>query len=313
MCCFSLETYLLNLTRILLVLRPRHEIEMYYENLIEVTPQQVEAIQRGEELEAVSMCFALPATNRNSVHLIDTTGGAIAKIMDAVVVEMNRGNRGMSATLGLEKSISFTANVESAGIYTIVIAETAKDLQAAIDNDERIPANRRAKISRKLIKQYSELYPKWVYIACLFSRLEVAASEGGKADPIGLSYETTYDFQDRAYIPGLDDHDGFGPAIGDVDVNHVLMVGGYGVDGRYKIEPSAIGVSTLPSGTPTPTSFDAIEERGELPNGDWYYIGKKFDRFAPPNHRALREHNVAPHGDHGYMGFPPGFDQGSLI
>ena len=161
-------------------------------------------------------------------------------------------------------SVSRRAEVFDQGLYTVVLAQDAKDIPAAL---ERVRPERRPQLALSIFDAYTEWYPKWTFALCCFNARE--AAEGA---PMVWWYEPLN--PDELFFPGLDAHSGQPPVLGArVDVDHALAVSTetmkVSADVRYRDKIAPEVAAYLPRRV-LGTHLD-----GKMPNGD--FVFKKSD------------------------------------
>ncbi len=183
-------------------------------NLVHVLGYQ----NRAENLSPGPNAMLLPIPSDAPMgpdNMLDTTGAkSILKDYARYVHGHNaRRSRGMKG-FGADDDYSDSVQVFDKGGYTIALADSAKDIIAALD---RMPANRRPTINAEIFEAYDYLYPKWKMALC--------AWDGSlEASPLLWWYRPMN--ADRLFMPALDAHDGHAPKLAaDVDLDHTLIVG----------------------------------------------------------------------------------------
>lgn len=107
---------------------------------------------------------------------------------------------------------------EAAGIYTVVLAQDARDIPAAL---EQVPREKRPALNPELFAAYAKWYPGWTFALCCFNNQEAALAE-----PMLWWYRPK--FTNRLFLPTLDGHTGDLPDFGaQVAVDHTLAVSSY--------------------------------------------------------------------------------------
>lgn len=100
-------------------------------------------------------------------------------------------------------------------IYTIVLAQNAKDIPAAL---ARVPEAKRPAMNNAIFDAYAKWYPGWTFALCCFNNKEEAT-----AAPMLWWYEPNNPTE--LFFPGLDAHTGGVPKLNEfVDVDHALAV-----------------------------------------------------------------------------------------
>jgi hypothetical protein len=112
--------------------------------------------------------------------------------------------------------------VFDSGIYTVVLAQDATAIPAALD---RVPPAKRPTLNPDLFRAYDRWYAGWTFALCCFNNRHAA-----RATPMLWWYEPID--PDSLFAPALDCHTGALPDLtADVDVDHTLVVGSYQMRG----------------------------------------------------------------------------------
>lgn len=124
---------------------------------------------------------------------------------------------------------------EAAGIYTVVLAQDARDIPAALD---QVPPSKRPALNPALFDAYAEWYPDWTIALCCFDN-----NDPKIADPLLWWYEPM--FPEQLFLPTLDCHTGDVPDLDAyVKVDHVVAVGSHvlkgGKDVWYGVLPDEV-------------------------------------------------------------------------
>jgi hypothetical protein len=107
---------------------------------------------------------------------------------------------------------------EAAGIYTVVLAQDARDIPAALD---QVPKEKRPSLNPELFAAYARWYPDWTVALCCFNNEEATL-----AHPMLWWYQPM--FTDRLFFPTLDGHTGEVPNLNaQVTTDHTLAVSSY--------------------------------------------------------------------------------------
>jgi hypothetical protein len=115
---------------------------------------------------------------------------------------------------------------EAAGIYTVVLAQDALDIPAAL---KQVPQEKRPSLNAELFAAYAEWYPNWTFALCCFNNEEATL-----AHPMLWWYKPM--FADRLFLPTLDGHTGDVPNLrAQVDVDHTLAVSSYQMENGYPV------------------------------------------------------------------------------
>ena len=105
---------------------------------------------------------------------------------------------------------------EAAGIYTVVLAQDARDIPQALN---QVPKEKRPKLNPELFEAYAKWYPNWTFALCCFNN-----EEAKDALPMLWWYEPSN--PDKLFIPALDCHTGNVPTLNtSVLVDHSLAAG----------------------------------------------------------------------------------------
>jgi hypothetical protein len=112
------------------------------------------------------------------------------------------------------------------GIYTVVLAEDARAIPAALD---RVPPAKRPVLNQELFEAYSAWYPAWTFALCCFNNRHQA-----QATPLLWWYEPMH--PDELFAPAVDCHTGAVPDLkADVPLDHTLVVGSYQMQGGQRV------------------------------------------------------------------------------
>src|SRR5687768_9616408 len=115
---------------------------------------------------------------------------------------------------------------EAAGIYTVFLAQDARDIPAALD---QVPPSKQPALNPALFDTYSEWYPDWTIALCCFNN-----NEPKIADPLLWWYKPM--FPEELFLPALDWHTGDVPNLdANVYVDHVLAVGSNALKNGAKV------------------------------------------------------------------------------
>lgn len=110
---------------------------------------------------------------------------------------------------------------EAAGIYTVVLAQDARDIPEAL---AQVPAEKRPGINPELFSAYAEWYPDWTFALCCFNN-----QDAKRALPLLWWYEPMN--TDQLFLPALDCHTGDVPNLrARVSLDHTIAVGSYRLD-----------------------------------------------------------------------------------
>lgn len=115
---------------------------------------------------------------------------------------------------------------EAAGIYTVVLAQDARDIPDAL---AQVPKEKRPSLNAELFAAYAEWYPNWTFALCCFNNQKAAL-----AHPMLWWYKPM--FADRLFLPTLDGHTGEVPNLkAQVEVDHTLAVSSYKMEGGIPV------------------------------------------------------------------------------
>lgn len=104
----------------------------------------------------------------------------------------------------------------AAGIYTVVLAQDARDIPAALD---QVTEAKRPALNQDLFDAYARWYPEWTIALCCFNNREARL-----ADPMLWWYAPMV--PDELFLPTLDCHTGDVPDLErHVNVDHTFAVG----------------------------------------------------------------------------------------
>lgn len=105
---------------------------------------------------------------------------------------------------------------EAAGIYTVVLAQDARDIPAALG---QVPEEKRPKPNPELFEAYAKWYPDWTIALCCFNNEDLK-----EARPLLWWYQPLN--PEKLFLPAVDCHTGKVPKLeAKVMVDHTLAVG----------------------------------------------------------------------------------------
>lgn len=117
---------------------------------------------------------------------------------------------------------------EAAGIYTVVLAQDARDIPSAL---ELVPPEKRPTLNQELFEAYSKWYPDWTFALCCFNNRQVKL-----ADPLVWWYQPMN--PNQLFLPTLDSHDGTVPNLSNrVQLDHIVAVGSYRARKNPNVKP----------------------------------------------------------------------------
>ena len=115
---------------------------------------------------------------------------------------------------------------EAAGIYTVVLAQDARDIPDALS---QVPKEKRPKLNPELFDAYAKWYPDWTIALCCFNN-----EDAKEALPMLWWYQPMN--PEKLFLPALDCHTGNVPKLNaDVLVDHTLAVGSFFAEAQSKI------------------------------------------------------------------------------
>ena len=160
-------------------------------------------------------------------------------------------------TRTLEPDLSArSVQIISVGIYTIVLANNASDIPAAL---HMVPNDKRPRLNLDLIDFYSKNMKGYVVALCCFNK-------SAKSEPLLFWYEPKN--PNFFHMPALDEHTGKAPDLNAyVDVDHWLIASHYLMTGGVPVNYS----DNIPSSTRMylPERVIGRHVMGLYPNGDF--------------------------------------------
>ncbi len=122
------------------------------------------------------------------------------------------------------------------GVYTIVLAQHASDIPAALS---RVPENKRPAINTKIFSAYEKWYPGWTFALCCFDN-----KDAQNAEPMVWWYHPQY--PKVFFFPALDEHTGDVPNLtATVDVDHFVAASSPQLDKLRKEKPLPQGLGEV--------------------------------------------------------------------
>lgn len=176
---------------------------------------------------------------------------------------------------------------KAAGIYTIVLAQDARDIPAALD---RVSRSKRPALNPSLFDAYARWYPDWTVALCCFNNRRAQL-----AHPMLWWYKPMH--PERLFLPALDCHTGDVPRLEEaVFVDHALAVG------SHRMRPGAgVPVSYRDALSPSVTPYvlkNLIGARYEQPMSNGDFVCEVADvregLFRPRRNRPPRRDGVEP-------------------
>ncbi len=161
-----------------------------------------------------AMLLHFPARKMTRDCAIDTT--AFATFADDLVEAVNPANHGARSFSAMMEPTRGAVDVFDVGAYTVVLAERAGDIPAAL---ARVPEKRRPKLNQAIFDWYERQFPDNSFALCCFDARTMV-----KAAPLMFWYEPNQ--TDRLMLPGLDAHTGAPPDLkARVDLDHWIILG----------------------------------------------------------------------------------------
>lgn len=227
-------------------------------------PQNLAPRQRGN-----AMLLHIPsASPMGPENLVDTSQirGLMDDLSHAAFAPHAAG--GPARSFGFRASKNALPKVFDHDIYTIVMAESAEQIPAAL---AQVPEERRPELSAEIATFYDESFPGWTFILCCFDNREAK-----KAAPLLVWYEPM--FPNLLVAPGIDSHNGRAPDVNaHVSLDHRVFFGhpalGRGMSRvRYAERHNQTSFTELPPDVRgfLPTSIAGADYRGQrVGNGDF--------------------------------------------
>jgi len=232
-----------------------------------VGPEHVLAYQntarnRAEGPNAMLMHFpAVPGTMSERSVLPTDGCMRIFDDMTSALIPLTRGGPSGSVMMS-------AASVFDAGIYTVVLADDARAIPAAL---ARVAARKRPSVNQPLYDWYAETFPGFPVALCCFDNREAA-----KAAPLMWRYRPRN--EDVLFYPALDCHSGGVPDLDtEVLVEHELFAEGTDSEQIYYRDDIPLITSRY---LPERVTADAFQ--GPMINGDFVRGGDgEFQRVTP--------------------------------
>jgi hypothetical protein len=161
-------------------------------------------------------------------------------------------------SFGLAAAAAAPVQVFESGIYTVVLAEDARQIPGALD---RVPTEERPPLNHRLFDWYAEAFPGWPIALCCFNTAHAV-----KATPMLWWYEPIA--ADRLFAPAIDCHTGEIPDLGAaVEVDHWVIFGSSEIDGGAEVRYS----DSIPIEVARylPARVVGKEVTGRMPNADF--------------------------------------------
>jgi hypothetical protein len=190
-------------------------------------------------------------------NVIDTA--ACPKILKDMAEAVRPRTRGLPMSFGADAvGKGLPVRIFESGIYTVLLAENAKDIPQALN---KVDAAKRPKLNKEIFEAYAKWYPDWPVALCCFNN---AAKTN--ATPMLWWYEPLN--EQALFLPALDSHTGGVPDLkANVDVDHTLVVGVSGMPHGNVVRFS----DPIPSEV-RPYLFDRVagnKYRATMGNGDF--------------------------------------------
>ncbi len=183
---------------------------MHQGHLVHVMGYQNRAANQSPGANAMLLPIPSDAT-MGPDNMLDTTEAkhCLKDYADAVRTHNNGDDERKYGGARSRRSVQ----VFNKGSYTVALADSAKDLTAALNY---LPVGRRPSANPEIFAAYDRLYPDWKMALCSWDGTI-------DAEPLLWWYEPKDVTQ--LFLPALDAHDGHPPKLGtDVAVDHTLVV-----------------------------------------------------------------------------------------
>jgi hypothetical protein len=207
-----------------------------------------------------AMLLHLPAQSVTSRQFLPASRSdrVLRDMVDAV--RPAAAGRGAGGTDWMGAATMSQAEVFQHDIYTVVLAQDAKHIPAAL---ERVEPRKRPAPNLELFAFYADLYPGYPIALCCFDNADAA-----EARPLLLWYEPLE--HDRLVLPAIDCHTGAVPDLSmDVLTNHWLLFGSDDADGDWGERVSYDKQIRRKLLDFLPPRVMGTHVAGPLPNGDF--------------------------------------------
>jgi hypothetical protein len=142
------------------------------------------------------------------------------RILEDLAEAVRWQDTGRPRVLGLADSAK-SVQVFDTGIYTVVLAQDARDIPAAL---ARVPAAKRPALNPPIFDAYAVWYPEWTVALCCFNNRDAA-----RATPMLWWYRPANSAE--LFAPALDCHTGAVPDLkAQVRVDHTVAVASHVMD-----------------------------------------------------------------------------------
>lgn len=188
-----------------------------------------------------AMILPLPAEPRTmtKLNVIDTSAcpdilQEMAQTVDPPLPTLETYARSRMRSLSAPPPVQV---FEAAGIYTVVLAQDARDIPGAL---HQVPRAKRPRLNPALFDAYAKWYPGWTIALCCFNNLRARL-----ALPLLWWYRPMH--PDRLFLPALDCHTGAVPDLdAEVRVDHVLAVSSHRLQQGLAFYPSTVSREVAP-------------------------------------------------------------------
>ncbi|MBI5516043.1 MAG: hypothetical protein HY909_19830 [Deltaproteobacteria bacterium] len=222
--------------------------------------QRISDALRGASHVPNAMLLPFPAEPRSMTasNVVDTS--RIPRVLQDLALAVRPPTpqaKGISRSLALAPAS--VQVFEAAGIYTVVLAEDAREIPGALG---AVRPERRPPLNAALFDAYARWYPGWTMALCCFNNTEAAL-----ALPLVWWYRPAR--PEALFLPGLDAHTGDLPDLGaTVETDHTLAVSSHALTKGQQVYYR----DPLPPEGPRwflPRALGGVFEGSAL-NGDWY-------------------------------------------
>ncbi|MBI4118138.1 MAG: hypothetical protein HY455_01175 [Parcubacteria group bacterium] len=229
------------------------------EGIVHVLMYQNEVANLGVGPNA--MLLHIPAEGIGQRNFIDTR--KFSSIMDDMVTAVTPRSRDSGAkSMGFSRVGGSRVQVFDVGIYTIILAEKASDIPAALN---RVPQGKRPKVNRELFAFYEQAFPGYAVALCCFNN-----QRSVKAEPIMVWYKPLKNTDGMYRFPAIDCHTGGVPDLtADVEVDHWLFLAADGMRGGSHVTYSEAAAIKPEVHQLLPKRVYGAYFRGPRRNGDF--------------------------------------------
>lgn len=223
-----------------------------YQNSVE----NLKSSKSGASGNALFLPIPAKPGTMSSKSILDTSScpHMLTDIQNAVM-PISRGGGGKSKSMPASRPVE----VFEHGIYTIVLAQDARDIQPAL---AKVPANKRPAMPAEIFSAYQRWYPGWTFALCCFDVKQETAAE-----PMLWAYQPLH--PDRLFFPALDAHSGKAPNLdAEVDVDHLIFASSHRMKGGSVVRYSDRSISDeMKSWLPKTAIGGGYTQ--PMPNGDF--------------------------------------------